>query len=101
MDTGFHRTMFALRKRRDATCQSEWVRNLRSHGRLFPRTQESQLKIFVYAPMRRNSKVVSGLITSPFISKSGYTRKLIGPLSGSGSTTRSRPFVISNRFAGL
>src|SRR6266446_8763075 len=54
-----------------------------------------------YVPIRLNAKVVSGFITSPFISSSGYTRKLIGPLSGSGSTTRSRPFVSSKRLAGL
>ena len=54
-----------------------------------------------YAPMRRKLKVVSGLITSPFISSKGYARKLIGPLCGSGSTTKSRPFVSSKRFAGL
>ena len=30
-DTGFHPTMFALRTKRDATCQPSWVRNLNSH----------------------------------------------------------------------
>ena len=40
MDTGFHQMMFSLRTRRDATCQSEWVRNLRSYIRLFSENLE-------------------------------------------------------------
>jgi hypothetical protein len=54
-----------------------------------------------YVPTRRNMKVVSGFTISPFTSSKGYARKLIGPLWGSGSTSRSRPFVSSKRFAGL
>ena len=40
MDTGFHQMTFSLRTRRGATCQSEWVRNLRSHRRVFPENSE-------------------------------------------------------------
>jgi hypothetical protein len=44
-DNGSHRMTFSLRTRRDATCQSGSVRNLRSHADYFPRTQKPQLKI--------------------------------------------------------
>src|SRR5262245_45815091 len=96
-DTGFHPMLLVPRMRRDATCQRGWVRNLHSRPHTSFENSEVAARNFLYAPMRRNSNVVSGFMTSPFISSSGYTRKLIGPLSGSGSTTRSRPFVISKR----
>ena len=70
-DTGFHQMMRALRKTRDATCQPGWVRNLHSHPQTISREVRSRGRNFAYAPMRRNSKVVSGLMTSPFISRSG------------------------------
>lgn len=66
-DTGFHPTMFALHTKRDATCQPSWVRDLNSQ----PDRLRSGGRDLRYAPIRRNSKVVSGLMTSPFISSSG------------------------------
>ena len=83
--------IFAMLERSDSNCRPDKS----GSSTLLPKVP------MPYAPMRRNSKVVSGLTTSPFISSNGYTRKLIGPLSGSGSTTRSRPLVSSNRLAGL
>jgi hypothetical protein len=51
--------------------------------------------------VRRKAKLISVFTALPSISSSGYTRKLIGPLAGAGSTIRSRPLVSSKRFAGL
>lgn len=70
-DTGFHPTMFAPRTKRDATCQPGGVRNLNSHWQTIFQERRSAGRNLAYAPMRRNSKVVSGLMTSPFISRSG------------------------------
>jgi hypothetical protein len=70
-DTGFHRTMFALRTKRDAMYQPSWVRNLNSHQRTIFQELRTVGRNLAYAPMRRNSKVVSGLMTWPFISSSG------------------------------
>jgi hypothetical protein len=70
-DTGLHQTPTGPRKTRAATCQRSRVRNLHSHPRLFLETSEVTARNFVYVPMRRNSKVVSGFRISPFISRSG------------------------------
>ena len=69
--TGFHQMMRALRTTRDATCQPGWVRNLHSHPQTISREVRSRSRNFAYAPIRLNSKVVSGFTTSPFISSSG------------------------------
>src|SRR5215831_19412619 len=52
MDAGFHQMTFSLRTRRDATCQSEWARILRSHRRLFPenRTRSPKFCLRANAP---------------------------------------------------
>ena len=71
MGTGFHQMMRALRTIRNATCQPGWVRNLHSHPQTISREVRSRSRNFAYAPIRLNSKVVSGFTTSPFISSSG------------------------------
>jgi hypothetical protein len=50
--------------------------------------------------VRMNENRTSALAGLPAISSTGYARKLIGPDTGPGSTSRSRPRLSSNRLAG-
>ena len=51
-DTGFHQMMPAPRKRRAATCQPGWVKNLHSHPNTISRQTRSHSRIF-YPAIRR------------------------------------------------